>query len=213
MQDALYKQTEEVSSLPKSNFTESRATSLIACPIFRDELESVLAELNLSPRIDYMHYSIHNNPHKMEEQLQEGVGRAVKNGDRVRFLVGKHCKGKRNIADVVEDCGGKIPHARNCIDMLIGDELAKELQKNRTSLMTPAWIRMINQSIRDGQWSVTDARLNLGWYNRIIILDTGVEPLSDEQIMEFYDLTQVEIDILPVDLTHFRALLQKLLKE
>ena len=78
--------------------------------------------------------------------------------------------------------------------------------------MTPSWIRMINQSIADGQWSVTDARVNLGWYNKILILDTGVDPLDDEQIMEFYDLTQVEIDILPVDLKHFKALLQDLLQ-
>jgi hypothetical protein len=185
---------------------------IIACPIFRKELESVLAELNLSPRISYMHYTIHNNPLKMDEELQDGVDRASKTGGKVRFLVGKHCKGTRAIQEVVEDCGGKIPQARNCIDMLIGSELTNKLQKNRTSLMTPAWVKMINRSIRDGQWTVTDARVNLGWYNKILILDTGVEQLSDEQIMEFYDLTQVEIEILPVKLDHFQKLLQDLLQ-
>lgn len=187
-------------------------TCLIACPIFQSELESVLLELNLTPNIKYMHYTIHNNPLMMDEQLLEKVSSVRKTKQNVRFLVGKHCKGKRDIAEVVEACNGKIPQARNCIDMLIGKELTRELQKNRTSLMTPAWIRMINQSIADGQWSVTDARVNLGWYNKILILDTGVEPLDDEQIMEFYDLTQVEIDILPVDLKHFKALLQELLQ-
>ena len=195
-----------LSDTPKSD------TCLIACPIFQKELESILLELNLAPSIKYMHYTIHNNPLMMEEQLVEKVADAKNATQNVRFLVGKHCKGKRDIADVVEDCNGKIPQARNCIDMLIGSELTRELQKNRTSLMTPAWIRMINQSIADGQWSVTDARVNLGWYNKILILDTGVEPLDDAQIMEFYDLTQVEIDILPVDLKHFKTLLQELLQ-
>ena len=78
--------------------------------------------------------------------------------------------------------------------------------------MTPAWIRMITQSIQDGNWSITDARINLGWYDKILILDTGVEPLSDEQIMAFYDLIQVEIDILPVNLEHFKTVLQNLLQ-
>jgi uncharacterized protein DUF1638 len=210
MQNSLSKAIDTDHSFPENSVARNEGTSLIACPIFRKELESVLAELNLTPRINYMHYTIHNNPLKMEEQLQDGVDKAAKTGGDVRFLLGKHCKGKRDIAEVVEDCGGKIPQARNCIDMLIGDELAKSLQKNRTSLMTPAWIRMINQSIQEGQWSVTDARLNLGWYNKILILDTGVDPLSDEQIMEFYDLTQVEIDILPVDLKHFKVMLQEL---
>ena len=199
-------------TLPECTTPKDEPTSLIACPIFRKELESILTELNLAPRINYMHYSIHNNPLKMEQELQAGVEKASKTGGEVRFLVGKHCKGKRDIKDVVKDCGGKIPQARNCIDMLIGSTLTNELQKNRTSLMTPAWIRMINQSIQDGQWTVTDARLNLGWYNKIIILDTGVDLLSDEEIMEFYDLTQVEIEILPVDLKHFKTLLQDLLQ-
>lgn len=189
-----------------------KETCLISCPIFRKELESVLSELNLTPRINYMHYTIHNSPLKMDEELQDGVERALKTGDDIRFLVGRHCKGKRNVEEVAEDCCGKIPQARNCIDMLIGRELTSELQKNRTSIMTPAWIRMINQSIMEGNWSVTDARLNLGWYNKILILDTGVEALSDELIMEFYDLTQVEIEILPVDLEHFKTLLQDLLQ-
>ncbi len=211
MQNSLCKHTEPEQSLQQDTITDE-ATSLIACPIFQKELESVLSKLNLAPRINYMHYSIHNNPLKMEEELQSGVEKASKTGGNVRFLVGKHCKGKRDIQDVVNDCGGRIPQARNCIDMLIGSKLTNELQRNRTSLMTPAWIRMINQSIQDGEWSVTDARVNLGWYNKIIILDTGVDPLSDEQIMEFYDLTQVEIEILPVTLDHFQKLLQDLLQ-
>lgn len=189
-----------------------KATCLIACPIFSKELESVLRELNLSPQVNYMHYTIHNSPLKMDEELQNGVDQALQSGGDIRFLVGRHCRGKRNVEEVVEDCHGKIPQGRNCIDMLIGRELTNELQKNRTSIMTPAWIRMINQSIREGHWSETDARLNLGWYNKILILDTGVEPLSDELIMEFYDLTQVEIEILPVDLEHFKNLLQDLLQ-
>ena len=67
MQNSLCKQTEAAPSFPKKSSSQARDTSLIACPIFRDELEMVLAELNLSPRIDYMHYSIHNNPLRMEE--------------------------------------------------------------------------------------------------------------------------------------------------
>ncbi len=209
----MQKQTDTTKSpFPATSPGKSDTTCLITCPIFRNELESVLTELDLTPRINYMHYTVHNSPLKMEEELQSGVDLASKAGAETRFLVGKHCKGIRDIAEVVEDCGGKIPQARNCIDILIGTELADELQKNRTSLMTPAWIRMINQSIKDGQWTVTDARLSLGWYNKILILDTGVEPLTDEQIMEFYDLTQVEIEILPVDLEHFKRLLQDLLQ-
>ncbi|MBU1138454.1 MAG: DUF1638 domain-containing protein [Proteobacteria bacterium] len=212
MQKQIAKQPEIGHPISPATSPKSKGRSLIVCPIFRKELEKVLQELGLAPRISYMHYTIHNNPMRMEEELQSSLEKVRTKNNDVRFLVGRHCKGKRDMTEVVEDCGGKIPQARNCIDMLIGDELTKKLQKDRTSLMTPAWIRMINQSIKEGQWTVSDARLNLGWYNKILILDTGVETLSDEQIMEFYDLTQVEIEILPVDLSHFKNLLQELLQ-
>ncbi|MCK5069559.1 MAG: DUF1638 domain-containing protein [Desulfocapsa sp.] len=212
MQDSLCSTIDNKTSLQSANLTQNGLTSLIACPIFQKELESVLSNLNLTPDISYMHYTIHSNALKMEEQLQDGIESASKKGNDVRFLVGRHCKSKSPIKDVVDGCGGKIPQGRNCIDMLIGSKLANELQKNRTSLITPAWIKMINQSIADGHWTVTDARVDFGWYDKIIILDTGVEPLDDEQIMEFYDLTQVEIEILPVTLEHFQGLLQDLLK-
>lgn len=212
MQSQMEKKTRTHPSFQTAASGTDQTQCIIACPIFHKELESVLAELNLVPTIHYMHYTIHINPLMMEEELQANVGKAKTAGQKACFLVGKNCKGTRDIEEVVQDCNGKIPHAMNCIDMLIGDELVKKLQEPRTSLMTPAWIKMIAQSFQDGQWSVTEARMNLGWYNKIIILDTGVEPLDDEQIMEFYDLIQVEIDIVPIELEHFKSILQDLLQ-
>lgn len=201
--------TAHVQHLSKTSASDK---CLITCPIFEKELESVLAELNLTPTISYMHYTIHTNPLIMEEQLQEKITAIQEKNINIRFLVGMHCKAIREMTEVVESCQGRIPQAKNCIEMLIGEELSKNLQENRTSLMTPAWVRMITRSIAEGQWSVSEARLNLGWHNKILILDTGVDPLNDEQIMEFFDLTQVEIDILPVDLQHFKTVLQELLQ-
>ena len=79
--------------------------------------------------------------------------------------------------------------------------------------MTPAWIDMITNSIADGHWTVEDARINLGRYDRIILLDYGLEPQGDEMIMEFFDLTQVPIEIVPVSLDHFKAVVRSLLAD
>jgi len=60
---------------------------------------------------------------------------------------------------------------------------------------------------------VEDARINLGWYDKILLLDTGIEPLSDEMILEFFELTRVPIEILPVSLDHFKKVVIQLLRE
>ncbi|MEN8189030.1 MAG: DUF1638 domain-containing protein [Thermodesulfobacteriota bacterium] len=206
--------SQEISPAPGIAITPAgeQDKCFIACPIFEKELRAVLGLLAETPAIRYMHYSIHNNPSVMENELSTHVEQARAAGEEVRFLVGKNCKGKRDIMEIAEGCSGKVPRARNCIEMLVGREKTRELQQNRTSVMTPAWISMINQSIRDDQWTVEDARINLGWYNQVLILDTGVEPLDDEMIMEFFDLIQVPIDILPVELDHFCGVVSDLLQ-
>jgi len=52
---------------------------------------------------------------------------------------------------------------------------------------------------------------DFGRYDRILVLDTGSNPLSDEEILEFYDLTQVPIEIQQIDLDHLRAKVIELL--
>jgi len=53
-------------------------------------------------------------------------------------------------------------------------------------------------------WDETDARINMGIYDRILLLDPGLSPLSDEEILAFFDLVQVPIEVEPLDLDCFR---------
>lgn len=188
--------------------------SLIACPIFRTELEHILPLLGASPAIHYMDYRIHLDPHMMDEQLLLARNDpSSKSPGGPRLLLGRQCQATQDIGQLITSWGGQIPRAKNCIEILIGEKLSNSLQKDRTCLMTTAWIRMITQSIADGYWTRTDARLNLGWYDRILLLDSGLVPLDDEMLMEFYDLVQVEIIPYKIDLAHFRRVLQRLLGE
>lgn len=49
--------------------------------------------------------------------------------------------------------------------------------------MIPAWNNMINNFIADGHWTVEDARINLGCYDRIILLGWDPKPLTHEMIL------------------------------
>jgi hypothetical protein len=57
------------------------------------------------------------------------------------------------------------------------------------------------------------ARQNFGYYDRVLLLDTGLVPIDEEKILEFYDYTQVPIEIMPVDLNNLRALLEQVLEQ
>ncbi|MCK4837498.1 MAG: DUF1638 domain-containing protein, partial [Desulfobulbaceae bacterium] len=176
---------------------------LITCPIFVKELAAVLPEIAAEPTVRLMAYNVHSNAKTMEEELASSIATARAEGAAISLLVGQECQALQPLSQIAANCNGSLPEGLNCLEIILGREKARAMQANRTTLMTPAWIRMINSSIDDGYWTVEDARINLGRYERIILLDSGLEPLDDEMIMEFFELTQVPIEILPVTLDHF----------
>jgi hypothetical protein len=60
-------------------------------------------------------------------------------------------------------------------------------------------------------WDEVDVRINLGRYDRILLIDTGVAAVPDEEILSFYDLVQVPIEIEPVNLEYFNNLINQIL--
>jgi hypothetical protein len=52
-----------------------------------------------------------------------------------------------------------------------------------------------------------DVRINPGRYDRILLFDPGIVPINDEEILAFYDLVQVLVEIEQVDLTYLRHLI------
>jgi len=58
-----------------------------------------------------------------------------------------------------------------------------------------------------------DVRINLGRYDRILLLDPGIVPINDEEILNFYDLVQVPIEIECVELTYFHNLIGQILQK
>ena len=183
---------------------------LIACPVLNKELQLVLAELVAHPHVHFMDYSIHINADIMEQELHKHCATCGDNS-QLGILVGKDCKALQPIETIAKNNNATLASGQNCIEMILGKEQLLKLQKNRTAIMTPGWITMMKQSIQDGNWRVEDARINMGWYDQILLLDTGTAPLTDELIMSFFELTEVPIDILKVDLRHFKQVVADLL--
>jgi len=190
---------------------ENKKLHLIYCPIFRNELRTVLGHGHDDLTLHELGYDVHNHSAIMLKQLQEGIREAQKKGCTFSILVGRNCECNIPIRKLADENKGCVPDYINCIEMFLGREKTLELQKNRTALMTPGWIQMIQHAIVSGLWAVEDARMSLGWYNRILLLDTHAAKISDEEIMEFYDLVQVPIEMMDIDLDHFRGVVEKII--
>ena len=74
-------------------------------------------------------------------------------------------------------------------------------------IMTPGWIRAWPQMMEAQGWDTFDVRMNMGRYDRILLLDAGINPLSDEELIEFFDLVQIPVEVEILDLGLFRETL------
>ena len=110
--------------------------------------------------------------------------------------------------------GGILLRGKNCIEMLLGDRMAQLDAEAKTFYLTGGWLENWRKIFIEGlRWDEVDARQNFGYYDRILLLDTGVVPIDEEKILEFYDYSQVPIEIMPVDLDNLRNLLEQAMEK
>ena len=186
-------------------------TSLIACKIFEHELNKVLSP-DTDATIHWIDAALHANPDRMKKELSDAITAAENDRvDDICFLFGNGCH--PDIWEITESCGAQLPSVKNCIQAIIGPEKTKQLEANRTMVITPGWITAWPGIMAGLGWDEVDVRINLGRYDRILLLDPGIVPISDEEILAFYDLVQVPVEIEPVDLTYFRHLIGRILSK
>lgn len=180
---------------------------LIACKIVEKELLAVLAPAERE-QVIWIDAALHADLARLEEELKRALSKADGLDKKVRILFGGGCH--PDIDRMLMERGVKPPPFKNCIEALLG-ERAKELEKNHTMIMTPGWVRAWPGIMEALGWSEVDVRINLGRYERILVIDPGLEPLTDEETLLFFDLVQVPIEIEPLQLDHLRKVVVRLL--
>ena len=177
--------------------------TLIACRIFGDELQAVLPATS-DLKVVWIEAALHADLNRLEEALQTALTETAAAGAEAWLLLGAGCH--PDIAKLAGEYGARLSPVKNCLEAFLGAK-QKELEINGTMIMTPGWIRAWPDIMASLGWDAVDVRQNLGRYNRILLLEPGINPLTDEEILAFFDLIQVPIDIEPLDLTDFQNLL------
>lgn len=182
---------------------------IIACEVFIDELLAVLPEAYKDIDITWLDPGLHMDLDKLKMTLKQAVRDAETEGADPRFLFGNACH--PDMCHIINNHDGNILGAKNCIEAFCHENIA-ELEKNRTIVITPGWVRFFPKIMAMAGWDEVDVRQNWGHYDRILLMDTGINPLSEEEILAFYDLTQVPIEIQPISLDPFRKKLAEVLR-
>jgi hypothetical protein len=181
---------------------------LIACNVFEKELQACLPAEG-RPEIIWIDAGLHADLHRLEEQLTKALEESKGEGTEVRVFFGNGCH--PDICRLSRRFGAGIAPVKNCIEAFCGEN-AKKLEENRTMIMTPGWVRAWPRIMAALGWDEVDVRINLGRYDRILLLDAGVDPLREEEILSFFDLVQVPVEVEALDLEHFKCTLTAILQ-
>lgn len=99
-----------------------------------------------------------------------------------RVLFGEACH--PDMCKKINDQDAKILGAKNCAQALYQEDI-QELEKNRTIVMTPGWLRLFPIMMAERGTDEVDVRQEFGRYDRILVLDTGINLLSMMQYLNF----------------------------
>lgn len=189
--------------------TEDDRKALVACEIFKDELQAVFAPRPNTTHIVWLPAALHTDIDMLESKLEETLASLQDQGfGDIAVLYGGACS--PGIGSVVARYGAVRPEGGNCLDILLGPERAAAVASEGAIVLTPGWIRAWPSIMSAMGWDEVDVRMNLGRYDLAAVFDAGIIPLTEEEILWFFDLSGLVVDIRPLDLAHFRNTLNAL---
>ena len=190
---------------------------VIACDILRGEMEYVLRD-NGKYQVEYIWLGagLHNDLEVLEKRLEEAwekIPAEPAGSPEIRLMIGQGCLPRMREWAAAKKA--RLLPTKNCLTALLGEERLRELEQNQTMVITPSWVRR-NWFAEEGirkllGWDDTDFRINFGRYDRILVLDSGLESLSDEEILETFSVVEVPLETAPLSLERFKRFFEEFL--
>jgi hypothetical protein len=179
---------------------------IVACSIFQREMEAVAPET--VSQILWLPVGLHVDLDRLKEAIEGGT----EGVDHVVCFYGGACH--PSMDQLVAAHGGCRLPKKDCVAAFLPDEQRREFERRKAFVMTPGWLRNWREIFREGSgWDDVDARQNFGLYEVVILLDFGVEPIDDMEILEFFEYVQTPVEIVPTDFDFFRENVARLLNE
>jgi hypothetical protein len=175
---------------------EERIVKLVGCSVFRTEVEHILGT---DAEVDWLPAGLHAG----EGRLEEALGVALRGSSGAACLYGECYP---DIDALFEAHGARRLPARTCGG---GEAFLSPEERaafgDRAFIITPGYLREWRSIYVDGMgWDEIDGRINFGMYDVIVLLDFGLEPIDDMDVLELFDFMQTPVDIVPADLGWFK---------
>ncbi|NMB85068.1 MAG: hypothetical protein A4E44_01561 [Methanosaeta sp. PtaB.Bin018] len=183
--------------------------AIIACGVFQKEIEGLQSELGFPFEAHYLASGLHVDFDDMREALTGELENCQKKGCEGIIVIYGQCHPK--MEDILKPYHAALIDCQSCVDAFITRKAMEE--KAREGLffyLSPGWLDAWKDIFARLNWDQAEARLQMGSFRGAVYIDT----LSDahqreEELLEFFDFTNLPFEVMPVDLSHFKSLIIK----
>ena len=191
------------------------ALCILSCGIFKEELEKTLPEIKKEIKtgdiaIHYVPAALHSNTNELEKGIKSRVS-ALRHTNMM-LLYGNGCHPR--LSEITGNRGVVIPGLKNCVEIMLNPERKKELDATGNIIyFTSGWLTRWREIFHcELAYNLENPRIIMEGCDKIIVLDTGVGALNEEELLILYDCTRIPIEIEKIDFDYFKDTLIKTLK-
>jgi hypothetical protein len=183
--------------------------SIIACGVFESEIELIRPELEFPFRVQYLPAGLHVNFEELNEALVFELDRCPKLDSEGIIVAYGQCHPRMN--EILQPYRAAIIDCQNCIDALITRRgMEVKAKEGLFFYLSPGWLDAWKDIFARLNWGQEEARMAMGSFKGCVYLDTLNDASSRENdLLEFFDFTNLPFEIMPVDLGHFKSLIIK----
>lgn len=177
----------------------SKSPHCLACSIFRLELERLKAQGLFEMDVTYVNSMLHMNPEKLNEVLEQAVGRFQDADQDLVLLYGDCCP---RMLELQQEARVACARGFNCCEIFLGSERYRQLRREGVFFLLPEWARQYKTIFKEhlgleGEMVQTFMR---DMHTRIVYLDTGVMDVPHDLLKDIELYSGLPLEIMKIDL-------------
>jgi hypothetical protein len=183
--------------------------AIIACGIFAKEIESLREEIGFPFQAHYLGPGLHVDFDELKMALQSELEICSRNDNSGIIVAYGQCHPK--IEEILRPYHAALIECQNCVDAFITRKgMEKKAEEGLFFYLSPGWLEAWKEIFRRLNWGPEEARLQMGSFRGVVYMDTLKDaPSREQELLEFFDFTNLPFEVMPVDLAHFKSLLIK----
>lgn len=178
--------------------------TIIACGVFQKEIEKLREELGFPFRARYLASGLHVDFDELKAALESELDRADGQGT---IVVYGQCHPR--IEKILEGRHAALLDCQNCVDALITRKgMEDKARQGLFFYLSPGWLDAWRDIFSRLGWTPAEARLQMGSFRGVVYIDTLQDaPEREQELLEFFDYTNLPFEVMPVSLDHFKSLI------